>query len=178
MSIVKSTLQLNSTVQVPSILNFSRSSSATRVNNIGIIETFAANTIRQDYMPDDVGRLMGWLFEEASTNSCLQSAAFDNASWITSTAAQTNKGTIDGDQYKSPDGGQNSDVATEHLNCMNSKYNDLPWNLTFSYGRALQQDALNTWAGKKRAKAQEAFLVRAEANSSAKIGDNEYLDLG
>ena len=65
---------------------------------------------RQDYMPDDVGRLMGWLFEEASTNSCLQSAAFDNASWITSTAAQTNKGTIDGDQYKSPDGGQNSDV--------------------------------------------------------------------
>ena len=65
---------------------------------------------RQDYMPDDVGRLMGWLFEEASTNNCLQSAAFDNASWITSTAAQTNKGTIDGDQYKSPDGGQNSDI--------------------------------------------------------------------
>ena len=110
MSTVKSTLQLNSTGAVPSLLNFSRSSSATRVNNIGIIETVAANAIRQDYMPDDVGRLMGWLFEEASTNNCLQSAAFDNASWITSTAAQTNKGTIDGDQYKSPDGGQNSDV--------------------------------------------------------------------
>ena len=110
MSTVKSTLQLNSTGAVPSLLNFSRSSSATRVNNIGIIETVAANAIRQDYMPDDVGRLMGWLFEEASTNNCLQSAAFDNASWITSTAAQTNKGTIDGDQYKSPDGGQNSDI--------------------------------------------------------------------
>ena len=110
MSTVKSTLQLNSTGAVPSLLNFSRSSSATRVNNIGIIETVAANAIRQDYMPDDVGRLMGWLFEEASTNSCLQSAAFDNVSWITSTAAQTNKGTIDGDQYKSPDGGQNSDI--------------------------------------------------------------------
>ena len=98
MATVKSTLQLNSTGAVPSLLNFSRSSSATRVNNIGIIETVAANAIRQDYMPDDVGRLMGWLFEEASTNNCLQSAAFDNASWITSTAAQTNKGTIDGDQ--------------------------------------------------------------------------------
>ena len=65
MSTVKSTLQLNSTVQVPSILNFSRSSSATRVNSIGLVETVAANAIRQDYMPDDVGRLMGWLFEES-----------------------------------------------------------------------------------------------------------------
>ena len=44
-------------------------------------------------------------------------------------------------------GGQSSDVATEHLNCMNKKYNDLPWNLTFSYGRALQQDAFNAWSG-------------------------------
>ena len=36
-------------------------------------------------------------------------------------------------------GGQSSDVATEHLNCMNKKYNDLPWNLTFSYGRAFSK---------------------------------------
>ena len=110
MSTVKSTLQLNSNVLVPSILNFSRSSSATRVNNIGIIETVAANTIRQDYMPDDVGRLMGWLFEEASTNSCLQSAAFDNASWITSSSSQTNKGTVHAYQIKSPDGTQTGDI--------------------------------------------------------------------
>ena len=110
MSTVKSTLQLNSTVQVPSILNFSRSSSATRVNSIGLVETVAANAIRQDYMPDDVGRLMGWLFEEASTNSCLQSTAFDNASWITSSSSQTNKGTIHADQIKSPDGTQTGDI--------------------------------------------------------------------
>ena len=61
MSTVKSTLSLNSTGAVPSILNYSRSSSATRVNAIGLVETVAANVIRQDYMPDDIGRLMGWL---------------------------------------------------------------------------------------------------------------------
>ncbi len=70
-------------------------------------------------------------------------------------------------------GGQSSDLAVAHLNAMNQRFSDLPWNLTFSYGRALQQDALNTWAGKNRAKAQEAFLVRAEANSSATTGDND-----
>jgi fructose-bisphosphate aldolase class 1 len=46
-------------------------------------------------------------------------------------------------------GGQSSDLATLHLNKMNEKYSDMPWNLTFSYGRALQHDSLNTWEGKK-----------------------------
>ncbi len=41
-------------------------------------------------------------------------------------------------------GGQSSDLAILHLQKMNEKYqNDMPWNLTFSYGRALQHDALN-----------------------------------
>ena len=68
-------------------------------------------------------------------------------------------------------GGQSSDVATEHLNCMNKKYNDLPWNLTFSYGRALQQDALNAWAGSNRSEGQKKLLKRAENNSKATLGN-------
>ena len=67
-------------------------------------------------------------------------------------------------------GGQSSDVATDHLNKMNKIDNDLPWNLTFSYGRALQQDALNTWKGENRAEAQSAFLNRAKNNSLATNG--------
>ena len=68
-------------------------------------------------------------------------------------------------------GGQSSDVATEHLSKMNQLAIDLPWNLTFSYGRALQQDALNTWKGENRKEAQEAFLNRAKNNSSATLGE-------
>ena len=69
-------------------------------------------------------------------------------------------------------GGQSSDLATLHLNKMNEKYNDMPWNLTFSYGRALQHDALNIWKGKKenREAAQKALLVRAKNNSLATYG--------
>jgi len=68
-------------------------------------------------------------------------------------------------------GGQSSDVATEHLNCMNKKYNSLPWNLTFSYGRALQQDALNAWGGSNRIDGQNELLKRAKNNSLATLGE-------
>ena len=67
-------------------------------------------------------------------------------------------------------GGQNSDVATEHLNQMNKKYSDLPWNLTFSYGRALQQDALNAWSGTNKVEGQKELLKRAKNNSLATMG--------
>ena len=67
-------------------------------------------------------------------------------------------------------GGQNSDVATNHLNQMNKKYSDLPWNLTFSYGRALQQDALNAWSGTNREEGQKELLKRAKNNSLATMG--------
>jgi len=69
-------------------------------------------------------------------------------------------------------GGQSGDLATLHLNKMNEKYSDMPWNLTFSYGRALQHDALNTWKGKKenRKAAQESLLLRAHNNSLATSG--------
>ena len=67
-------------------------------------------------------------------------------------------------------GGQSSDAATAHLNAMNTMGGSLPWNLTFSYGRALQQDALNSWKGKNREEGQSSFLERAKNNSLAAMG--------
>ena len=64
-------------------------------------------------------------------------------------------------------GGQSDEDATLHLNEMNKS--DTNWNLTFSYGRALQQPALKTWAGKEENvhATQAALLERAKANSLA-----------
>ena len=68
-------------------------------------------------------------------------------------------------------GGQSSDVATAHLNKMNEMYeNDMPWNLTFSYGRALQEDALKAWGGSNRKDGQKSLMLRAYANSLATKG--------
>ena len=68
-------------------------------------------------------------------------------------------------------GGQSSDLATAHLNRMNEKYMDeMPWNLTFSYGRALQEDALKNWCGSNREDAQKALIFRAHSNSLATKG--------
>ena len=68
-------------------------------------------------------------------------------------------------------GGQSNNLAIAHLNEMNKK--DTDWNVTFSYGRALQQDALKAWAGNfENTKAtQEALLSSAKANSLATNGD-------
>jgi fructose-bisphosphate aldolase class I len=74
-------------------------------------------------------------------------------------------------------GGQSEKVATAHLNAMNSKamiakFGPHPWRLSYSYGRALQDSALKTWAGdnKKRGAAQAALLKRAQFNSAAALG--------
>jgi len=66
-------------------------------------------------------------------------------------------------------GGQPDEHATLHLNEMNKYDND--WNLTFSYGRALQQPSLKAWSGKSEnlKLAQEAFIERAKANSLASV---------
>ena len=71
-------------------------------------------------------------------------------------------------------GGQSNEDATAHLNMMNAKYgDDLPWNLTYSYGRALQQSALNTWLGKTEnvLAGQDAFFHRAKLNGLASKGE-------
>ena len=70
-------------------------------------------------------------------------------------------------------GGQSSELATAHLNAMNATYKDLPWPLSFSYGRALQADALKTWAGKADnvANATKVLLHREKMNSLACLGE-------
>ncbi len=68
-------------------------------------------------------------------------------------------------------GGQSTEEATAHLSAMNSGY-ELPWKLTFSYGRALQDTALKAWGGKPEnvAAGQRAFSHRAEMNRLAAKG--------
>ena len=68
-------------------------------------------------------------------------------------------------------GGQTSDLATEHLNCMNKNHMEsIPWNLTFSYGRALQADALKGWGGSNFELGQRNLMKRARENSLATRG--------
>ncbi|HSH22460.1 MAG TPA: class I fructose-bisphosphate aldolase [Acidimicrobiales bacterium] len=68
-------------------------------------------------------------------------------------------------------GGQSADVATEHLNAMNTM-GPHPWVLTFSYGRALQDAALEAWKGEasNRDASQQALSEAARANSEATSG--------
>ncbi|NOV19002.1 fructose-bisphosphate aldolase class I [Ensifer adhaerens] len=68
-------------------------------------------------------------------------------------------------------GGQTTEEATAHLSAMNATH-ILPWKLTFSYGRALQQEALSAWNGKAEnvAAGQRAFSHRAEMCSLAAKG--------
>jgi fructose-bisphosphate aldolase class I len=69
-------------------------------------------------------------------------------------------------------GGQSDEQATAHLNAMNRIAN-LPWRLTFSYGRALQAAPQKAWAGKAAnvAAGQRAFTHRAHMNGLASQGE-------
>jgi fructose-bisphosphate aldolase class I len=68
-------------------------------------------------------------------------------------------------------GGQSDEEATAHLDAMN-KIGNLPWKLTFSYGRALQAAPQKAWGGKvdNVAAAQRAFSHRAMMNGLASLG--------
>jgi fructose-bisphosphate aldolase, class I len=68
-------------------------------------------------------------------------------------------------------GGQSDQQATEHLNAMN-RLQALPWQLSFSFGRALQAPVLKAWKGDPAnvANAQQAFHHRAWCNSKARFG--------
>ncbi len=69
-------------------------------------------------------------------------------------------------------GGQNHLVATAHLSAINQVEGPRPWKLSFSYGRALQDEALKAWRGKsENLKAgQQAFYHRAKCDGAAAIG--------
>jgi len=68
-------------------------------------------------------------------------------------------------------GGQSDEEATAHLDAMN-RVGDLPWKLTFSYGRALQHAPQKAWSGRTEnvAAAQRAFSHRARMNGLASLG--------
>ncbi len=70
-------------------------------------------------------------------------------------------------------GGQTDEEATEHLNAMNNLDVELPWRLTFSYGRALQQAAMQAWSGNasNMDKAAKVILHRAKMNGAATKGE-------
>jgi fructose-bisphosphate aldolase, class I len=69
-------------------------------------------------------------------------------------------------------GGQSDQAATAHLNAIN-RLGPQPWQLSFSYGRALQAPPLQAWKGEpsNRPAAQAAFYRRARLNGAARSGD-------
>lgn len=72
-------------------------------------------------------------------------------------------------------GGQSEEQATLRLNLIQRLGKNYPWHLTYSYGRALQNSELHTWAGdaSKVAAAQKVFLHRCHMNSLAQLGKYE-----
>jgi fructose-bisphosphate aldolase class I len=71
-------------------------------------------------------------------------------------------------------GGQSAEAATAHLNAMHVKYKGkLPWALTFSFARAIQQPALEIWKGKDEnvAAAQKMLVHRASLDNAARSGE-------
>ena len=70
-------------------------------------------------------------------------------------------------------GGQSDVEATVNLNEMNKTYRDLPWQVSFSYGRALQAPPLAAWRGQAEnvETAQQAFRHRAGCNGQARHGE-------
>ncbi|MAJ19273.1 MAG: fructose-bisphosphate aldolase class I [Euryarchaeota archaeon] len=67
-------------------------------------------------------------------------------------------------------GGQSDEDATAHLNLMNGMDVEHPWQLSYSYGRALLAHALQTWASGSNEDSQGAFAHRAAMNSLARTG--------
>ena len=69
-------------------------------------------------------------------------------------------------------GGQGVQQATAHLNAMNAMHDNLPWELSFSYARALQEPPMEIWKGKSGSveEAQRAFYHRLRMNGAARSG--------
>ncbi len=71
-------------------------------------------------------------------------------------------------------GGQSPELASERLNAMNVRFRSrLPWALSFSFARAIQQPALEIWMGEEAhvATAQKALLHRVRCNRAARRGE-------
>jgi fructose-bisphosphate aldolase class I len=108
-------------------------------------------------------------------SECSTKVSAQEIAWKTvRTLLRTIPGAIPGIMFLS--GGQSEDEATINLNEMN-KLNNVrkPWNLSFSYGRALQHSCLKAWLGKLEnvEAAQKVFLEKARTNSLATLGQFE-----
>lgn len=71
-------------------------------------------------------------------------------------------------------GGQSPEKATAHLNAMNKRFkNQVPWILTFSFARAIQQPALELWKGQQShvEEAQKVLYKRAKCAGAARRGE-------
>jgi fructose-bisphosphate aldolase class I len=71
-------------------------------------------------------------------------------------------------------GGQSGELASARLNAMNVRYRSrLPWELSFSFGRAIQEPALEIWHGEQAnvIPAQEALYHRAKCDRAARRGE-------
>ena len=68
-------------------------------------------------------------------------------------------------------GGQTELQSTEHLSLMNSRHADLPWKLSFSYGRAIQAPVLKAWAVKDIETAKTQLKKRIKMNGLATLGE-------
>ena len=104
--------------------------------------------------------------------SCPESASVEQVAELTVRCLRSNvPATVPGIAFLS--GGQSNERSTEHLNQMNAEYSGLlPWRVTFSYARAIQQPALDHWAGNDAniPAAQQLLLRRAKLNGAASRG--------
>ncbi len=99
-----------------------------------------------------------------------QASASEVADATVRTLSRTVPAAVPGIAFLS--GGQSDADATNHLNEINLR-RPLPWRVTFSYGRALLSEALQTWAGAEGrvAEAQKTLATRARLNGAASRGE-------
>ncbi len=104
--------------------------------------------------------------------SKLQATDHEIAKYTTDCLLASVPATVPGIAFLS--GGQSPELASKRLNLMNKDYGEqLPWALTFSFGRALQQPALAIWLGEDQnmVAAQKALYDRAKCNREANLGN-------
>jgi fructose-bisphosphate aldolase class I len=103
----------------------------------------------------------------AGTGSSEQPAVTDVAKATVDALRKTVPASVPGIAFLS--GGQSPEVATKHLGAM-QHLDPLPWELTYSFGRALVGPALEAWRGEndKWVTAQQVLSERAVANAAAR----------
>lgn len=107
-------------------------------------------------------------------SDCTTKVSAQEIAWKTvRTLLRTIPAAIPGIMFLS--GGQSENEATENLNEMNKLDTKKPWNLSFSYGRALQHSAQKAWGGvlENLGSSQKAFIEKAKSNSLATLGKYE-----